>query len=233
MTTRRELSRGNIGKEEEEEEEEQVVAVLFPQGYLQARHIRSSIHNTVKRNKDGGSTHHQVLLLLLLSIPLTIIKEKEELLLLSQLTFFNMLTVLVLLNCTEYNSLRDSTGLADGRRRVQMVHTTHTHSSSRQLADEYTTPLQRSNKIKKKKQHPGIKEEEKFGLFHHIFVKFQDMYVRDRCCFSLSQLGGKTYNISAQDYIFEEHVYIVCCEQQTDGSAPPFTFSYPFCADSL
>ena len=99
---------------------------LFPQGYLQARHIRSSIHNTVKRNKDGGSTHHQVLLLLLLSIPLTIIKEKEELLLLSQLTFFNMLTVLVLLNCTEYNSLRDSTGLADGRRRVQMVHTSHT-----------------------------------------------------------------------------------------------------------
>jgi hypothetical protein len=67
-----------------------------------------------------------VLLLLLLSIPLTIIKEKEELLLLSQLTFFNMLTVLVLLNCTEYNSLRDSTGLADGRRRVQMVHTSHT-----------------------------------------------------------------------------------------------------------
>ena len=83
-----------------------------------------------------------------------------------------------------YNGLRDSTGLADGRRVLffllyfsqdQMVRSAHTVvvDSSRM-----NTPLQRSNKIKKE-QHPGIKwrrRRRKVWPFPSHFP-FQDVFV--------------------------------------------------------
>lgn len=95
------------GTSAKEEEEEQVVVCSVPtQGLV------LSIHNT--ESKRMG-------LLLLLSIPLTIIKKKKRKRAsssssFSQLTFFNKLVWWSMYSTTEYNGLRDTTGLADGRR---------------------------------------------------------------------------------------------------------------------
>ena len=120
-----------------------------------------------------------------------------------------------------YNGLRDSTGLADGRRVLffllyfsqdQMVRSAHTVvvDSSRM-----NTPLQRSNKIKKRTT-PRYKMEKKKKKSLAFSITFSvpgcvcvchEIAAAD-VLFRLSS-RRRVYNISAQDY-FSKNTFIPC-----------------------